>query len=64
MQGIYGRKMFETWVQMTDLLKENRLNLEPLFRERVPIEDFASAFKLLESGQAGKVLLYPNGKPS
>lgn len=63
-QGIYGRKMFETWVQMTDLLKENRLNLEPLFRERVPIEDFASAFKLLESGQAGKVLLYPNGKPS
>ena len=63
-QGIYGRKMFETWVQMTDLLKENRLNLEPLFRERLPIEDFESAFKLLESGQAGKVLLYPGGKPS
>jgi threonine 3-dehydrogenase len=63
-QGIYGRKMFETWVQMTDLLKEKRLNLDPLFNERISIDDFASAFALLESGQAGKVLLYPSGKPS
>ncbi len=60
-QGIYGRKMFETWVQMTELLKHHRLNLEPLFNERVPLKDFESAFSLLESGQAGKVLLYPNG---
>jgi len=60
-QGIYGRKMFETWVQMTELLKHNRLNLEPLFKERVPLTDFESAFALLESGQAGKVLLYPHG---
>ncbi len=60
-QGIYGRKMFETWVQMTELLKHNRLNLEPLFKERVPLADFEAAFALLESGQAGKVLLYPNG---
>ena len=37
-QGIYGRKMFETWVQMTELLKHDRLNLEPLFKERVPLE--------------------------
>src|SRR5215469_2379784 len=62
-QGIYGRKMFQTWVEMTELLKHGRLNLEPLFRERVPIEKFADAFSLLEAGQAGKVLLYPNGSP-
>lgn len=62
-QGIYGRKMFETWVQMTELLKHNRLNLEPLFHERVPLDNFKDAFSLLESGQAGKVLLYPNGSP-
>ena len=24
-QGIYGRRMFETWVQMTELLKHGRL---------------------------------------
>jgi len=60
-QGIYGRRMFETWVQMTELLKHGRLNLEPLFKERMPLEKFEDAFSLLESGQAGKVLFYPNG---
>jgi threonine 3-dehydrogenase len=62
-QGIYGRKMFETWVQMTELLKHGRLNLEPLFNERMPLAKFEDAFSLLESGQAGKILLYPNGSP-
>lgn len=62
-QGIYGRRMFETWVQMTELLKHGRLNLEPLFRERLPLEKFDDAFSLLESGQAGKILFYPNGSP-
>ncbi|MFZ0736493.1 MAG: L-threonine 3-dehydrogenase [Candidatus Acidiferrales bacterium] len=61
--GIYGRKMFETWVQMTELLKSGRLNLEPLFNERMPLERFSDAFSLLEKGQAGKILLYPNGSP-
>lgn len=60
-QGIYGRKMFETWEQMTSLLKAGRLNLEPLFNERLPLERFAEAFALLETGQAGKILFYPNG---
>jgi threonine 3-dehydrogenase len=62
-QGIYGRRMFETWVQMSELLKHGKLKLEPLFRERLPLDKFDEAFSLLESGQAGKVLLYPNGSP-
>jgi threonine 3-dehydrogenase len=60
-QGIYGRRMFETWVQMTEMLKHGRLKLEPLFKERMPLEKFDDAFALLESGQAGKILFYPNG---
>ena len=59
--GIYGRRMFETWVQMTELLKAGRLNLEPLFKERLPLDKYAEAFALLESGEAGKILFYPNG---
>ena len=61
--GIIGRRMFETWVQMTALLKGGRLNLEPLFRERMSLDRFADAFSLLEKGQAGKVLFYPDGSP-
>jgi threonine 3-dehydrogenase len=62
-QGIYGRRMYETWVQMTALLKAGRLNLEPLFGERAPLDRFEDAFSLLQGGLAGKILLYPNGVP-
>jgi threonine 3-dehydrogenase len=62
-QGIYGRRMYETWVQMTALLKAGRLNLDPLFGERAPLEKFEHAFSLLQRGMAGKILLYPNGLP-
>jgi threonine 3-dehydrogenase len=60
-QGIYGRRMYETWVQMTALLKAGRLNLEPLFGERKPLDKYEDAFALLQGGLAGKILLYPNG---
>jgi threonine 3-dehydrogenase len=59
--GIFGRRMFQTWVQMTALLKERRLNLDPLFHARVPLEKFADAFSMLQAGLAGKVILCPNG---
>jgi len=60
-QGIYGRRMYETWVQMTALLKARRVNLEPLFGERLELENFENAFAKLQSGLAGKILIYPNG---
>lgn len=62
-QGIYGRRMFETWVQMTALLKAGRLNLDPLFAERRALENFEDAFALLRGGLGGKILLYPDGVP-
>ncbi len=62
-QGILGRRMYDTWIQMTDLLKTGRLNLDPLFNERMPMEKFADAFGMLEKGLAGKILLYPDGIP-
>lgn len=61
--GIYGRKMFETWVQMTALLKSGRLGLEPLFGNRLSLDRFDDAFSVLHEGLAGKVLFYPNGIP-
>jgi threonine 3-dehydrogenase len=60
-QGIYGRRMYETWVQMTALLKAGRLNLEPLFGERMALDNFEAAFAKLQSGLAGKILMVPNG---
>jgi hypothetical protein len=37
--------------------------LELLFKERLPLDKFADAFKMLEGGLPGKVLFYPNGVP-
>ena len=62
-QGIYGRRMYETWEQMTALLRAGRLNLEPLFGVRMNLNMFEEAFAKLHEGLAGKILLYPNGLP-
>jgi threonine 3-dehydrogenase len=61
-QGIYGRRLFETWIQMNELLRHKQLNLEPLFGVRLPLDNFAEAFDKLRQGIAGKVLFYPNGR--
>lgn len=63
-QGISGRRMFQTWYQMQALLKSGALNLEPLITDRIALKDFEKGMDLLLSGNASKVLMYPNGKPS
>jgi len=62
-QGIYGRRMYDTWHRMLSLLKAGRLNLEPIISQRLPLQEFARAFELLSKGEASKILLYPNGIP-
>src|SRR2546430_17347922 len=62
-QGIYGRRMYETWVQMTALLQAGRVNLEPVFGGRASLGKIRKALTLLQGGPAGKNLLYPNRMP-
>ncbi len=58
-QGIFGRRMFETWFQVKGLLDK------PAFREkvgsiithRVPIPEVARAMELIDSMQAAKISL-------
>lgn len=60
-QGINGRKMYETWYQMEALLKSGKLDLTPVITHRLPMKDFAHGMDLLKSGEASKILLYPKG---
>lgn len=55
-KGIYGREMFETWYKMSSMLQSG-LNIAPIITHRFPLNDFQSAFELMESGQSGKVIL-------
>jgi len=60
-QGINGRRMYETWYQMTALLKAGKLDLHPVITDRLPMKDFSKGMDRLKTGEASKILLYPNG---
>src|SRR5438067_1162788 len=60
-QGINGRLMYKTWYQMQALLKSGKLDLNPVITDRISMRDFDRGVERLKSGQASKILLYPNG---
>ena len=60
-QGINGRRMYQTWYQMTALLKSGKLNLHPVITDRISMTDFGKAMERLKTGEASKILVYPNG---
>ena len=59
--GINGRRMYQTWYQMTALLKAGKLDLHPVITDRIAMKDFSSAMERLKRGEASKILIYPNG---
>jgi threonine 3-dehydrogenase len=55
--GINGRKMFETWYQVENFLLSGRLNLEPIVTHHLPLVEFERGLKLMQAGEAIKVVL-------
>jgi threonine 3-dehydrogenase len=55
--GINGRKMYETWFQAEALMRNPQIDLSPVITHRLPLAKFDEAMKLLESGEASKILL-------
>lgn len=55
--GINGRKMFETWYQVESFVTSGRLNLDPIVTHQIAMADFEQAFKMMQSGEAIKVVL-------
>ena len=56
LKGIYGREMYETWYKMIAMLQSG-LNLSPVITHHFKVDDYEDAFKLMASGQSGKVIL-------
>jgi threonine 3-dehydrogenase len=57
--GIHGRKMFETWTRMENLLASGKLNVEPAITHTMPLKEWQSGVKLAKAGQACKVIYHP-----
>lgn len=55
-QGIYGRRMYESWYKMTVLLQSG-LDILPVITHRFGYRDFEEAFRVMRSGNSGKVIL-------
>jgi len=55
-QGIYGRKMYETWYKMTQMVLSG-FPLGKVLTHQLPFEEFQQGFDLMEQGRAGKVVL-------
>lgn len=59
--GINGRKMFQTWYEMEELLLGGRLELDEIITHELPMEDFAKGFRLMQSGEGIKIVLNVGG---
>ncbi|MEO0513040.1 MAG: L-threonine 3-dehydrogenase [Planctomycetota bacterium] len=55
--GVNGRRMFETWFQMEELLLSGRLELDEIVTHEFPLEHYDKAFETMISGDGIKVLL-------
>jgi threonine 3-dehydrogenase len=56
LKGIYGREMYETWYKMVAMLQSG-LDISPVITHHFPSDDFEKGFKIMASGQSGKVIL-------
>ena len=64
LHAVIGRRVFETWIKMLDLLAAGLDVADLVTNEFEGLDDFHEAMVLLENRQAMKVVFYPNGKPS
>jgi threonine 3-dehydrogenase len=55
-KGIYGREMYESWYKMTVLLQSG-LDIRPVITHRFSYREFENAFRVMRSGNSGKVIL-------
>jgi threonine 3-dehydrogenase len=58
-QGISGRRLWQTWYQARGLIRSGAIDLSSLVTHRFGLSEFERAFELMASGESGKVMLVP-----
>ena len=57
--GVVGRKMFQTWDQVTLLVQSGKLDLNKIVTHTFRLTEMEEAMKVMMSGNSGKVVLIP-----
>ena len=55
--GINGRLMYETWYQVENFLLSGKVSLDSIITHVMPLPEFETGFKLMQAGEAIKVVL-------
>ncbi len=55
LHGIYGRRMYETWYKMTQMVLSG-FPLQNTLTHHISIDDYERGFELMATGQCGKVV--------
>jgi len=57
--GVTGRKMYENWDQVSALLESKKIRLDKIVTHVISMKDYEEAFRIMASGNSGKVVLIP-----
>lgn len=57
--SVFGRRIWETWYQVNDLLINKKIDLTPLVTHTFTLAEFEKAMDVMKSGECGKILLLP-----
>jgi threonine 3-dehydrogenase len=61
-RGIVGRRLWETWYYTRDLLAGGLVDLGTVITHRFALADFDQAMDTMQSGESGKVVMFPGSE--
>jgi threonine 3-dehydrogenase len=59
LKGVHGRRMFETWEKTQQYLLDPCFPLDRIVTHQFKMEQFEDAFRLIDTGECGKIRLKP-----
>ena len=57
--GVVGRRIYETWYQVKELIDNNLLDLDKVITHVMPMSKIEEAMEIMGSGNSGKIILIP-----
>ena len=57
--GVVGRRIYDTWYQVKELIDNNKLDLDKIITHVMPMSKVLEAMEIMGSGNSGKIVLIP-----
>ncbi len=57
--GVVGRRIYDTWYQVKELIDSNTLHLEQIITHQFPLKDIIKAAEIMGERNCGKIILIP-----